>query len=248
MLHEAAAVVIGSGALGSSVAFHLVKAGVAPVALVDRHEMASQTSPRAAGLTAQVRRSALMTRLATMAVEKIKSFAADTGEELIYFQSGSLRIARTPEHQRQLHDDVARGQSLGVDVKLISPAKAKELMPLLEPAGIRAVSYSRGDLYFEPSQLATGYVKATARPGGVLLPHTTVTGFAEEGGRITKVITDRGEIRTSIVVDAGGAWTRLVASLAGVPVGAIATRHQLLITDPIPGVDAHQPITRIIDC
>jgi glycine/D-amino acid oxidase-like deaminating enzyme len=189
-----------------------------------------------------------MTRLATLAVEKIKSFAADTGEELIYFQSGSLRIARTPEHQRQLHDDVARGQSLGVDVELVSPARAKELMPLLEPAGIRAVSYSRGDLYFEPSQLARGYVNATARLGGVLLPHTTVTGFAGEGGRITRVITDRGEIRTPVVVDAGGAWTRLIAGLANVPVGAIATRHQLLITDPIPGVEAHQPITRIIDC
>ena len=90
MLQEAAAVMIGSGALGSSVAFHLAKAGIAPVALVDRHEIASQTSPRAAGLTSQIRQSELMTRLATMAVEKIKNFTAETGEEMIYFQSGSL--------------------------------------------------------------------------------------------------------------------------------------------------------------
>ena len=75
-----------------------------------------------------------------------------------------------------------------------------------------------------------------------------MTGFGAEDGRITKVITDRGEIRTPIVVDAAGAWTRLVASLAGSRVGAIATRHQLLITQPIPGVEPHQPITRVIDC
>src|SRR5713226_8827608 len=92
MLQEAAAVVIGSGALGSSVAFHLAKAGVAPVALVDKHEIASQTSPRAAGLTAQIRQSELMTRLASMAVAKIKRFTAETGEEMIYVQSGSLKI------------------------------------------------------------------------------------------------------------------------------------------------------------
>src|SRR5207249_11870769 len=110
MLQEAEAVVIGSGSLGSSVAFHLAKAGLAPVALIDKHEIASQTSPRAAGLTSQIRQSELMTRLATMAVEKIKNFTAETGEQLISFQSGSLRIARTAEHERQLQDDVKRGQ------------------------------------------------------------------------------------------------------------------------------------------
>src|SRR6185295_19524615 len=45
-----------------------------------------------------------------------------------------------------------------------------------------------------------------------------------------------------------GAWTRLIARLGGVRVGAIATRHQLLITQPIPGVEPHQPIVRVMDC
>src|SRR5262245_12855187 len=106
MLPEAAAVVIGSGALGSSVAYHLARAGIVPVALVDKHEIASQTSPRAAGLTSQIRESELMTRLATMAVEKIKNFYVETGEAMAYFQPGSLRIARTPEHEQQLCRDV----------------------------------------------------------------------------------------------------------------------------------------------
>src|SRR5262252_2247362 len=135
MLQEAEAVVIGSGALGTSVAFHLVKAGIAPVALIDKHEIASQTSPRAAGLTSQIRRSELMTRLATMAVDKIKNFTAETGEEMIYFESGSLRIARTAAHEQQLQRDVALGQKLGVDIDFVSPAKARQIMPFFEPDG-----------------------------------------------------------------------------------------------------------------
>jgi glycine/D-amino acid oxidase-like deaminating enzyme len=239
MLQKAEAVVIGSGALGSSVAFHLLKAGFGPVALVDQHEMATQTSPRAAGLTSQIRKSEVMTRLATMAVDKIKNFTAETGEQLNYFQSGSLRIARTAEHERQLQEDVERGQKLGVNVEFVTPTKAQQLMPFLEPAGILAVTYSPDDLYFEPGQLPRGYVKATARLGGVLQPNTPVVGIGVENGRVTRVITDQGEIRTPVVVDAAGAWARLVASLAGVRTGAIATRHQLLITHPITGVEAH---------
>src|SRR5262249_47534304 len=133
MLHEAAAVVIGSGALGSSVAFHLAKSGVTPVALIDKHEIASQTSPRAAGLTSQIRDSEVMTRLATMAVEKIKNFTAETGEEMIYYQSGSLRVARTAEHEQQLRRDVERGGKLGVEIDFLSPSEARQLMPFFEP-------------------------------------------------------------------------------------------------------------------
>ena len=123
--------------LGSSVAFHLAKAGVAPVALVDKHEIASQTSPRAAGLTSQVRQSELMTRLATMAVDKIRNFTAETGEEMIYFQSGSLRIARTSEHEQQLRRDVERGQRLGVDIDFVSPARGTTIDAVLR-AGRRS--------------------------------------------------------------------------------------------------------------
>jgi glycine/D-amino acid oxidase-like deaminating enzyme len=122
------------------------------------------------------------------------------------------------------------------------------LMSFFEPSGIHAVTYAPGDLYLEPGQLPKGYANATVRLGGVLLPDTAVTGFAAEGGAVTKVITDKGEIRTPIVVDAAGAWARLVAGLAGTRVGAIPTRHQLLITHPIPGVKPNQPIARVIDC
>jgi glycine/D-amino acid oxidase-like deaminating enzyme len=236
MLQEAAAVIIGSGALGSSVAFHLARAGLTPVVLLDKHEIASQTSPRAAGLTAQIRQSELMTRLAKTAVDKIRNFTVETGEELIYFQSGSLKIARTSEHEDQLRRDVERGRALGVDVDLVSHARARELMPFFEPVGVRAVTHVPGDLYLEPGQLPRGYANAMAKLGGVLLPNTNVSGLIAENGRIAKVVTDQGEIQTPIVVDAAGAWTRLIASLAGTRVGAIATRHQLLITQPIPGM------------
>jgi len=147
-----------------------------------------------------------------------------------------------------LQRDVELGQRLGVDIDFVSPTKAQQLMPFFEPVGIQAITYVPGDLYMEPGQLPRGYAKATARLGGQLLPNTMVTGFVTEGGAVTKVITDKGEIRTSIVVDAAGAWSRLVAGLANMRLGAIPTRHQLIITNPIAGVTTDQPITRVIDC
>ena len=80
-----------------------------------------------------------------------------------------------------------------------------------------------------------------------MLPHTLVTGIAVRNGAVCGVETEHGTIRCETVVDAAGAWLRAVAALSGATVRAVPTRHQLLITEPIDGVDAMQPITRIID-
>jgi glycine/D-amino acid oxidase-like deaminating enzyme len=247
MINNAQAVVIGAGALGSSVAFHLAKAGWRQVALVDRHELASQTSPRAAGLTAQVRATDLMTRLAVMAVKKIVRFEAETGESLTYYQSGSMKIARTPDHEQQLRDEVTRGRRLGIDIDFVSVDEARRKTPFLQTTGIRAITYTPSDLYLEPVQIPAGYARAAARLGATLLPNTTVTAIRMRDGEVQGVITDKGDIRAPVVVDAAGAWIRLVGDFAHARVPVVPTRHQLLVSEPISGVAPTQPIVRIID-
>jgi len=247
MISETEVVVIGSGALGSSVAFHLAKAQKLAVALVDMHELASQTSPRAAGLTSQVRRSELMTRLAKLAVKKIESFAEDTGEPFTFFQPGALKIARLPNHEAQLKAEVERGRRTGVELDFISLDEARRKMPFLDTKGVRAITFSPTDLYLEPAQIPVGYSRAAGKLGAAMLPHTRVTGIKVTNGAVAGVSTDKGEIRCRFVVDAAGAWTRLVASLASARVPMVPTRHQLVITQAIDGVSSDQPITRIID-
>jgi glycine/D-amino acid oxidase-like deaminating enzyme len=240
------AVVIGAGALGGSTAFHLAKAGLS-VALLDKADLASQTSPRAAGLSGQLRSDETMTRIAARAVQKITTFQADTGEPMVFFQPGSLKVARRPEHEAQLHAEVQRGQQLGLDVALISLDEAHHLMPYLVTDGVRAVMHMRSDIYLEPVQIPIGYARASARLGATLLAHTPVEEILTEAGAVAGVRTPSGEIRAPIVVDAAGAWLRVVAAQGGATVKLVPTRHQLMVTVPLPDVRPNQPITRIID-
>jgi glycine/D-amino acid oxidase-like deaminating enzyme len=240
------AVVIGSGGLGASTAFHLAAAGLS-VALLDKAALASQTSPRAAGLSGQLRSNATMTRIAARAVQKITTFQADTGEPMVFFQPGSLKVARRPEHEAQLHKEVARGQRLGLDVAMISLNEARSLMPYLVTDGVRAVMHMRTDIYLEPVQIPIGYARASARLGATLLPHTPVEEILTEGGTVAGVRTSRGEIHAPVVVDAAGAWLRVVAAQGGASVKLVPTRHQLMVTVPLPDARPNQPITRIVD-
>jgi 4-methylaminobutanoate oxidase (formaldehyde-forming) len=247
MLREADVVVIGSGGFGAATAYFLARRGGRRVALLDRHPLASQTSPRAAGNAALLRSTDLMTRLASRAVEWLKRFSRDTGQPLDVVQSGSLKAARRPEDAAILDDEVARGDRLGLKTVLLSPEAAHRLHRFFQPQGLLAVMYTPGDVYFEPSQVAIGYATAAGELGATLLPDTTVTGIDIQQGSVRAVETDRGRIEAPVVVDAAGAWARQVAASAGIHVPMVPTRHQLLITEPIEGVGPELPIVRIMD-
>ena len=246
MIGVADVVVIGSGAFGASAAYHLARRG-ARVALLERAGLASQTSPRAAGLSSQVRATPALTRIAQRAVAKLATFTAETGQPLRFTQSGALKIARTERDAEQLAREVARGAAAGVPIELVSVAEARRRLPVLGERGIVAVTWSPTDCNVEPSELPLGYCRAAEKLGAVLLPHTPATGFELGAGGVEGVRTPRGTIATRVVVDAAGAWARALAATLGGALPVVPTRHQLLITEPIAGVGPEFPIARVID-
>ena len=240
------AIVIGGGGLGTSAAYHLLRAGLS-VALVDKVGFASQTSARAAGLSGTLRPDDTMTRIAAWSVQKIERFAEETGEPLTYHQPGSLKVARRPEHAAQLVNETARGKQLGLDVDLLTLPEARQLMPYLCTEGVLGVMHVRSDVYLDPAQIPAGYARACGRLGATLLPDTAVYEIVVEDGAVTGIRTSQGDVRARIVVDAAGAWLRSVATLGHAVVKIVPTRHQLMVTTPLPEVRNNQPITRIID-
>jgi glycine/D-amino acid oxidase-like deaminating enzyme len=246
VIASADVVVVGSGAFGASLAYHLAARRVRVVVL-ERAALASQTSPRAAGLTSQVRATPALTRLAQRAVAKLAAFTGETGEPLRFTQSGALKIARNERDAEQLTREVKRGAEVGVPVDFVSIAEAQRRLPILGARGIVAVTWSPTDCNVEPSELPIGYCRAAEKLGAALLPHTPATGFEIGARGVEGVRTPQGTIATRTVVDAAGAWARIVATALGATLPVVPTRHQLLITEPIPGVTPAFPIARVID-
>jgi len=247
MVDHADVVVIGSGGLGAATAFYLATRGDRHVVVVDKHDLASQTSPRAAGLMSHARTTDLMVELVKLAGTNLERFTADTGQPLDWTRSGSLKVARRPQDVPVIAGDVERGARHGLDVDEITADEAHRLNPFLQPAGVLAVLRVGDDVYFDPAQVAVGFVRGAEARGATTLPRTTVTRVEIDGGRVVAVETDRGTIRTPVVVDAAGAWTRQVAEASGIRIPLVPTRHQLFVTEPIDGVRPDLPIVRVMD-
>jgi 4-methylaminobutanoate oxidase (formaldehyde-forming) len=240
-------VIIGAGAFGCSLAAHLGRAGKR-VALMDRFDVASQTSPRAAGLFKHLQSTPTRTALAALSARKVIDFEQDTGTPLAAVRSGSLMVASTPADAEYLAREVARARAWGVRAELVDAATAGRLMPLLRAEKLLAIAHVPDDLYIEePRHLLEAYLRAAAVAGVDVLPHTNVTGIHVEQGRTRGVVTSRGETDAQIVVDSAGAWARHVAALAGVNLPVVSLRHQLYITDSIEGMEPQFPIVRFVD-
>jgi glycine/D-amino acid oxidase-like deaminating enzyme len=246
MISKADTIVIGSGGLGAATAYYLSKRGL-NVVLVDKHDIGSQTSPRAAGMVSCARKSDLMIGLIKDACRKIEAFTEETGQPLDWVHSGSLKIARRPQDAAVIKADLERGRRMGLDVEPISPEQASRLNPFLKPTGVVAAMRIGDDRYFDPAQVATGFARAAAAQGATVLPKTDVLAVNIIASKVTGVTTAKGIIEGPIVVDAAGAWTRQVAEASGISVPLVPTRQQLIVTEPLDGARADLPMVRIID-
>ena len=241
-------VVVGAGALGLSTALQVALLGRS-VVVVERDTPGSQASGRAAGLFKSIQADELRTRLARRSIDRARTFQEWAGAPLTVTQSGSLAIARTSQHARFLHEEVARSRSWGVCVDDLDPAGLAQRSSLYQPTGDEDAWWCPEDVYIEePMALVDALVEACRSHGVVLVTGAEVTGIeVGANGRVRAVHGSFGSAGSGAVVDAAGAWARPVAALAGAVMPLAAVRHQLMITRPTSEVDPTDPIVRVVD-
>lgn len=241
-------VIIGSGAFGLATAYQLSRIHAGMIVVLDRFDPASQTSPRAAGLYKLIQASLVKSQLAALSIEIIQGFAEDSGQHLEFVQSGSILAARTPVHAAMIDAEVAQSRQWGVDVEDLDTAELVRIAPYLSGRDVKRAYHVPGDIYIEePAWLLQAYLAALESRGVQVVGNTPVTGFSITEGAITGVKTPAGDIETPLVVDAAGIWSRQVGALAEAEVAIVPVRHQLVITRPIAGMAATEPIARIVD-
>jgi sarcosine oxidase subunit beta len=238
----AEAVVIGGGVIGTSIAFHLAEAGV-QVLLVERDALAAGSTSRAAGGIRAQFSDALNIQIAQRSIAAYCDFGRRPGWEIDFRQVGYLFVLSRPAHVELFSRSIERQRAFGVPSRLLTPEQARELCPLIEGEDIIAAAYSPQDGHATPEAVVQGYAAGARRHGARVLTGVTVSDIAVEGGRIERVVTDRGSVLTELVICAAGAWSGLCGQMVGVDLPVTPLRRQVLFTGPIPGLPPRLPMT-----
>jgi len=240
---DASVVVIGGGVIGLSAAYHLARAGVGDVVLVEQGELGSGSTCKAAGGVRATFSDAVNIELGLRSLRAFEEFGAEPGQEIDLHRVGYLFLLDRPEHVTAFERNVALQNELGGTSRMIDVAEAERLSPLVDADGLLAAAWSPHDGHCTPEAVVLGYAGGARRAGARLVRGCTVTGIVTREGSVTAVETSLGTIRTEVVVCAAGAWSAQIGELAGVDLPVVPLRRQILTTEPIAGLDPRTPFT-----
>ena len=249
--NKARAVIIGGGVIGCSVAYHLAKLGWKDVVLLERKQLTSGTTWHAAGLIAQLRATANMTKLAKYSQELYGNLEAETGVSTGFKRCGSITVALTEERKEEIFRQAAMARAFGVDVEEISPAEVKAKYEHLNIEGVTGGVWLPLDGQGDPANISLALAKGARQMGAQVIERTKAMGVTRNGRSITAVQWeneqgDSGSIDCENVINCGGMWGHEVGRMLGVNVPLQACEHFYIVTEAIAGL-TQMPVLRVPD-
>ncbi|GGD16410.1 GcvT family protein [Aureimonas glaciei] len=236
MQTHARAVVIGGGVVGVSTLYHLAKKGWTDSVLIERKELTSGSTWHAAGLLPLFNMSYSVGQLHRYSVKFYHELQEETGMNVGFSVVSNIRLARTKDRWDEFQYYAGIAETIGVKVKMLTPAELKEIWPLCETDGILGAIQHPEDGYIQPADLTQALAKGARDRGAKIHRNTTVTGIEQLPSGEWKVSTDQGDIIAEHVVSATGNFARRTGRMVGLDIPVIPVEHQYIVTEAHPAI------------
>ncbi|MEA2067313.1 MAG: FAD-binding oxidoreductase [Thermotogota bacterium] len=232
-MNSASAVIIGGGIIGTSIAYHLCKNGINDIVLLEKDYLSAGSTGRCGGGIRQQWSERPNVRLAMRSVELFNKFKKDIGMDIEYYQGGYLLLAFTDEEVELFENNVKMQKEEGLDVNFLSKKETAEKFPYINTSDVKAAAFCSSDGHANPHLATMGYAKAAAKRGARILTRTKATDIDVSNNSIKGVNTDKGYIKTSLVINAAGGYSHEVGKMAGIDLPTESYRHQIFVTEPV---------------
>ena len=244
MTETADVVIIGSGIVGSSVAYHLAQQDCTNVLVIEReaHQGKGSTGKSMGGVRAQFA-TTVNIQMSKYSIDFFSKFDEVVGHPADYRAHGYLFCATNEKHIAYLQANMERQKAFGVtNVEWIAPADISKMVPQLRVDDILGGTFCQTDGFVDPHSVMMGFMLNARDKGVRLWLDTAVTGIEVEHNRIKGVITSRGSVATKVVVNAAGAWAAQIADMAGAELPVEPLRRQLVPTEPFDRLPQRFPM------
>ncbi len=251
MTETADVVIIGSGIVGSSVAYHLTQQGCTNVLVIEReaHQGKGSTGKSMGGVRAQFSTDVNI-EMSRYSIDFFSQFDEVVGHPADYRAHGYLFCATSERHLEYLKKNRARQLALGVsNVELVSREDIAEFVPQLRVDDIIGGTFCQTDGFVDPHSVMMGFMLNARERGARLWLDTAVTGIevgpaqkVTSGRRVSGVNTSRGFVATRVIVNAAGPWAAQVAKMAQTELPVEPLRRQLVPTEPFAGLPQRFPM------
>jgi len=260
------ALVVGGGAVGTSIAYHLARAGWDDVMLLERDELTSGSTWHAAGLLPLFNMSYAASHIHDYSVKFYKTLEAETGLDAGFSAVGNLRMAQSRERMDEYMLYASTAETVGIPFEWLTPAEIATRWPLVRTDDLRGAIFHPTDGYINPADVTMAMARGARRRGVAIERKWQADGYAwtgdhwdvtctrmvEKGGNLV-ASDERIVIHAEHVVTATGNHAQRTARLLGIKTPAIPVEHQYIVTEPDPALaewradHAEHPVLRDVD-
>ena len=247
MEQHARVVVIGGGAVGASILYHLALAGVTDTILLERDEATSGSTWHAAGNIPTYATSWLGMRAGNYAWSIYKDLAETVGSPITYRHTGAFWPAHTVARMEFFEHIRGTARSAGFDLRMLSPSEMDEMHPFwrLNDTVLGGI-YDPYEGDVDPSQLTQALLKGARDRGAVVERFSPVTAIDRLASGEWRVTSTKRVVVAENVINAAGFYGQQVAQLAGLDAPVVTLEHQYLVTDPIAELEEHQALFPLV--
>ena len=247
MKTQADVVIIGGGAVGAAILWHLAEAGLTDTMLIEKGELTAGSTWHAAGNIPTYANSWLGMRAGNYAWALYKELAKDHGAPITYRHTGAVWPAHTTERMELFHHLSGVARAAGFELPMVSPAEIEALHPYWRAddtvlGGIH--DPYEGDI--DPSQLTQVLAHHARARGAEIARHTRVTELSLRPSGDWQVTTDKGSVIAGTVINAAGSSGGEIAALAGLNAPVATLMHQYMVTDALPELDQNKDLFPLI--
>jgi dimethylglycine dehydrogenase len=232
-------VVIGGGAVGTSVLYHLAKMGWSDCLLLEKNELTSGSTWHAAGNCPNFVGSWTVMKIQSNSTALYRRLGQEVDYPMNYHVTGAIRLAHSRQRMEEFRHVEAMGRQMGVELQEMSPAEMQGVYPFLQTHDLYGGQWDPFDGDIDPAQLTQALAKGARDMGAKIIRFCPVTGVERENDEWV-VKTAIGEVRCEYVVNAAGYRADEIGKMFGRDVPCICMAHQYLITESIDELTARK--------
>ena len=233
---DAQVVIIGGGAMGVSLLYHLTKMGWRDVVLVEKNDLTHGSTWHAAGLCTHFAHNPTIQELRATSVRLYRDILPqETGQDCGFHRSGAMRITRNPDRMDEFAHVAGLSGFTGYPLEILTPERVGELHPLARLDGILGGIYEPDDGHVDPSLSTNAMAQVAVRNGAIIQRYNPVTDISRHAD-VWQIETGKGVIRSRHIVNAAGTWGWEIGHMMGLNIPSVPVLHQYLVTDTIPDV------------